>query len=78
MEQGAVLEGKGPVLGAIDLGSGEIGRQQVRGELDAVEIPLQPAPKTLTARVLASPGAPSTSRCPSASNAMSRRSSRAS
>ncbi len=41
MEQGAALEAEAAVTGTEHLGAGEIGGEQVRGELDAVEISFQ-------------------------------------
>jgi hypothetical protein len=41
MEDGAPIEPKAAILGTVDLGAGEVRRQQVRGKLDAVEVPFQ-------------------------------------
>jgi hypothetical protein len=38
VENRPALEFESAFLGAVDLGAGQVGRQQVRGELDAVEI----------------------------------------
>ena len=40
VEQRSALELKAGVLGTIDFGTGEIGRQQIRGKLNAVKTPL--------------------------------------
>ncbi len=40
MEYRAVLKDKGAVLRSIDIAAGDVRRQQVRGELDTVEVPL--------------------------------------
>jgi hypothetical protein len=40
VKQRSRLKGEGAVLGAIDVGSRQVGRQQVGGELNAVKAPL--------------------------------------
>ena len=47
MEDGAAVEAEAAVVGAVDLGAGEVRGQQVRGELDPVEVTLQAAGELL-------------------------------
>jgi hypothetical protein len=47
MENGAFLESEAAILGAVDIRTGEVGGEQVRGELYAVKITLQAAGKHL-------------------------------
>ena len=49
---GPFLRGEVAVLGVVDLGPDEVGRQQVGGELDALEVGPDGPGQRLTARVL--------------------------
>ena len=62
------------VLLVVHLGAGDVRGQQIRRELDATEVGLEIFASALIARVFASPGKPSTSRLPFASNPMIKRS----
>ena len=56
MKQGTALKYETAVLGTVNLGAGEVGRQQVRGELDAVKIALDTITERLDRACLGEPG----------------------
>jgi len=56
---------------AVDVGADEVGGHQARCERDAVEVAVEGLGEHLDAVVLARPGVPSTSRCPSLSRQIS-------
>jgi hypothetical protein len=56
VEDGAAIEAEAPVVRTIDLGPGQIRRQEIGGELDAVEIAFEPGGKLLDRRGLGQPG----------------------
>ena len=58
----------------VDARADEVRGHEIRRELDALELPRMVRASVLTVSVLASPGTPSTSRCPCARIATSTRS----
>jgi hypothetical protein len=74
MEDRPLLEHEAAGFRAIDLGAGDIGRQQVGSELDSMELRFNTFCQLLDGLGLGQAGAPSTSIWPSASKAISRRS----
>jgi hypothetical protein len=73
-EDGALLDEELRLLLVVDEGAEEVGREEVRGELDALEARGMARARVETVRVLASPGTPSSRTCPPLRSPMSRRS----